>query len=196
VVGRRLALVVVVIVVALFALPATTTLSAPLLPFCRGLDGEEEPFTRGLVTYNLAADWGSAGGFPARQFGATVNAQLPLGVFLTGTMSTSSGRHYNITTGRDDNRDTQVNDRPPGLRRNSGVAAGQLTFGFNISKAFFFDAASVTTRKNLNVFANMTNAFNRTNFGNPSGVMTSPAFGRPTSAGDPREIEVGMRYQF
>ena len=146
--------------------------------------------------YNLAADWGSAGGFPARQFGATVNAQLPLGVFLTGTMSTSSGRHYNITTGRDDNRDTQVNDRPPGLRRNSGVAAGQLTFGFNISKAFFFDAASVTTRKNLNVFANMTNAFNRTNFGNPSGVMTSPAFGRPTSAGDPREIEVGMRYQF
>jgi len=146
--------------------------------------------------YNLAADWGSAGGFPKHQFSSTVNAQLPLGVFLTGTMSTNSGRHYNITTGRDDNRDTQINDRPPGLPRNSGRAPEQLTFGFNLSKAFFFDASTASTRKNLNVFANMTNAFNRTNFGNPSGVMTSPNFGKPTSANDPREIEVGMRYQF
>jgi hypothetical protein len=146
--------------------------------------------------YNLALDWGSAGGFPNHQFSGTVNAQLPLGVFLTGTMSTNSGRHYNITTGRDDNRDTQVNDRPAGVARNSGHAAEQLLFGFNISKAFFFDASTASTRKNLNVFANMTNAFNRTNFGNPSGVMTSPNFGKPTSANDPREIEVGMRYQF
>jgi hypothetical protein len=146
--------------------------------------------------YNVAADWGYAGGFPRHQFSSTVNAQLPLGVFLTGTMSTSSGRRYNITTGRDDNRDTQVNDRPPGAPRNSGRASEQRTFGFNISKAFFFDASTASTRKNLNVFANMTNAFNRTNFGNPSGVMTSPNFGKPTSANDPREIEVGMRYQF
>ena len=72
----------------------------------------------------------------------------------------------------------------------------------NVSKAFFFgpaaggNARGNTTRANLNVFANMTNAFNHANHGTPSGVMTSPNFGFSTSAGEPREIEVGMRFQF
>ena len=47
-----------------------------------------------------------------------------------------------------------------------------------------------------NVFANMTNAFNHVHLGTPSGVMTSPNFRRITSAFDPREIEVGIRFQF
>jgi hypothetical protein len=33
-------------------------------------------------------------------------------------------------------------------------------------------------------------------WGAPSGVMTSPNFGRSTSAQNPREIEVGLRFQF
>jgi hypothetical protein len=48
----------------------------------------------------------------------------------------------------------------------------------------------------MNLFANMTNAFNRLNRGQPSGVRTSPNFGKSTSALDPRQIEVGMRFQF
>jgi hypothetical protein len=74
-------------------------------------------------------------------------------------------------------------------------------FNFNISKAFFFGVPTSGSgiggsRTNLNLFANMTNAFNRTNLGVPSGVMTSPNFGRSTSALDAREIEVGLRFQF
>jgi hypothetical protein len=42
----------------------------------------------------------------------------------------------------------------------------------------------------------MTNAFNWTNLNNPSGVMTSPNFGKSTSAESPREIEAGVRFQF
>ena len=48
----------------------------------------------------------------------------------------------------------------------------------------------------MNIFANLNNAFNMTHPGTPSGVMTSPFFGRSFSASQPREIEVGMRYQF
>jgi hypothetical protein len=48
----------------------------------------------------------------------------------------------------------------------------------------------------MNLFANMNNAFNRLNAGQPSGVMTSRNFGKSTSAIDPREIEVGLRFQF
>ncbi len=149
--------------------------------------------------YNLRADFvGSHGGqFSKHTLNGTVNARLPLGVFLTGTMSVNSGQWYTIITGRDDNKDSTVNDRPPGATRGGASGPNPLNFNFNISKAFFFSPArNGNTRTNMNLFANMTNAFNRTNYGVPSGVMTSPNFGKPTSALDPREIEVGIRFQF
>jgi hypothetical protein len=94
-----------------------------------------------------------------------------------------------------------VNDRGPGQRRNGGNGPGYLSFDFNISKAFVFGANPVTpgpgnSRTNINLFANMTNAFNRVNRGEPSGVMTSPNFGKSTNAVNPREIEAGLRFQF
>ncbi len=164
---------------------------------------ETSPNSRSLPTdnYNLRLDYTGSHGTccPTHTFNSTVNAQLPLGVFLTGIMSLKTPNWYNITTGRDDNRDSTINDRPPGVGRNSGEGPKTLNFDFNISKAFFFGSSNgrgSPTRTNLNVFANMTNAFNRTNLGRPSGVMTSPNFGRSTSALDPRQIEVGMRFQF
>ena len=151
-------------------------------------------------SYNLLADWidSRPPAFPRHSLTTTVNAQLPLGVFVSGVMNTNNGGHYNITTGRDDNRDGNVTDRPPGVPRNSGDRPHVLNFNFNISKALFFGAVAApgATRANLNVFANMTNAFNRLNPGPPSGVMTSPNFGRITSATNPREIEIGLRFQF
>jgi len=147
--------------------------------------------------YNLRGEWSRANRTPVHTWNTNVNARLPLGVFLTGTMSANTGRPYTITTGRDDNMDGFATDRPPGTPRHSGDGQKFLGFNFNISKAFFFsDVGTSGTRTNLNVFANMTNAFNRANYGQPSSVMTSPNFGRSTSALDPREIEVGMRFQF
>ena len=152
--------------------------------------------------YDLRSDWSLSAVVSAHTFNGNLNAQLPLGVFLSGTMSYLSPKPYNVTTGRDDNLDSQLTDRPPGVPRNSEWGPSFLAFNFNISKAFFFGAATGgsggrgNTRKNLNVFANMTNAFNHVNYGLPSGVMTSPNFGRSTNGGEPREIEVGLRFQF
>jgi hypothetical protein len=149
-----------------------------------------------MDNYNLRADW-SRGTTSRTTLNTTVNARLPLGIFLTGTMSRGGRRRYTIMTGKDDNQDNTINDRPPGVGRNTGVAPGTLTFNFNISKAFFFgngNGNGATT--NVNLFANMTNAFNHPNYTQPSGIMSSPNFGRSTNAGDPRQIEVGMRFQF
>jgi hypothetical protein len=148
-------------------------------------------------SYNLRADW-TRGAQPVHTLNTTVNARMPLGLFLTGTTSYSSGRKFTITTGRDDNQDTSVNDRPAGEKRNGRPGPDSLTFAFNISKAFFFGGGQGNSgaQPNVNVFVNMTNAFNRPNYGIPSGVMTSSNFGKATTAGDPREIEVGMRFQF
>jgi hypothetical protein len=151
--------------------------------------------------YNLRLDWGRNTD-PRHQFNSTVNAKLFMGVFLTGTMSANSGNLYNITTGKDDNGDTNINDRPAGTLRNSGDGPGFLVFNFNISKAFFIGGTSngnggvANSRANMNLYANMNNAFNRTNFGTPTGVMSSPSFGKPNSARNAREIEVGLRFQF
>jgi hypothetical protein len=124
-----------------------------------------------------------------------------MGIFLTGTMSANSGNLYNITTGKDDNGDTNINDRPPGTPRHSGDGPRFISFNFNISKAFFLGGSRSATgvassRMNMNLYANMSNAFNRTNFGIPNGVMSSPTFGKPFSARNAREIEVGLRFQF
>ena len=151
----------------------------------------------GSDNYNLKGDWARIT-TPAHTLNTTANAQLPFGIFLTNTMALRARGRYTITTGRDDNQDTSVNDRPLGVGRNGALSPTSLTFNFNVSKAFFFGGASSVggTRQNMNVFANITNAFNRPNYLQPSGVMSSPNFGKSTSAEDPREIEVGLRYQF
>lgn len=144
------------------------------------------------------SDWGRPS-TPTHNFGGSVNARLPYGIFLTGSLSVLSARYYEITTGRDDNGDSYVTDRPPGVVRNGGKGPAFFGLNMNISKAFFFGSApanNVGTRTNANVFANVTNLLNHTNLGDPSGVVTSPNFGRSTSARDARQIQVGLRFQF
>jgi outer membrane receptor protein involved in Fe transport len=149
-------------------------------------------------SHNIAVEWNN-NPTPIHALASSVNTRMPLGVFLTATVTANSGRAYTITTGRDDNRDTQVNDRPAGQKRFGARGPSFFTTDFNISKAFFLGAAQAgggVSRTNVNVFINMTNAFNRTNLGQPSGVMTSPNFGRSTSAESPRQVEAGLRFQF
>ena len=148
-----------------------------------------------MDNYDLRADWGRSSD-ARHSVNTTVNAQLPLGIFLSGTAIANSGRYYTITTGKDGNRDTQVNDRPPGVPRNSARGPRFLNLNFNVSKAVFLDGPGAGTRKNINVFANLTNAFNWVHLGTPSGVLTSPSFGQSTSAFSPREVEIGLRFQF
>lgn len=152
-------------------------------------------------SYDLSADWGR-GDDRERQLTASVNAQLPLGIFLTLGVQELSGVPYTVTTGRDDNHDTVSNDRPPGLPRHSETGPGLRSTNINLSKVFFLrrDAGAGPRTggagAQVNVFANVFNAFNQTNFDRISGVLTSRRFGRPISAADPREIEIGMRFQF
>jgi TonB dependent receptor len=142
------------------------------------------------------ADW-STGNQPHHGFNTSVNAAMPFGIFLTQTIAGNTGRYYTITTGKDDNQDGTKNDRPAGVGRNSAIGPGLLNFDLNISKAFFMGGAgSAGTRKNVNVFANVTNQFNQVHYNIPSSVMSSDNFGKYTSASDPREIEVGVRFQF
>jgi carboxypeptidase family protein len=51
-------------------------------------------------------------------------------------------------------------------------------------------------RFSLEVYTQASNLFNRVNYGNFSGNLRSPFFGRPTSAQQARRVEVGMQFRF
>ena len=168
--------------------------------FTHEMDDSDWAFGLPSNNYDLAADW-SRGDDQVHDFRGSVNAQIPLGIFLTFGVQAQSGEHYTITTGRDDNGDTESNDRPPGVPRNSGTNPMSLSTDLNLSKVFFLRRSANASRAGgagtqVNVFANITNVLNRTNVERVSSTLTSRRFGQPTRADDPREIEVGMRFQF
>ena len=123
-----------------------------------------------------------------------------------------SASPYNITTGLDENRDGQTNERPFGFVRNS--ARGEPTT--NVDMGLVWER-SVDSRARVNaqrgggaaagaavrrgggnrapegilrfeIFARATNVLNLVNPQNFSGVRTSPFFGRATSAAAPRRL--------
>jgi len=154
------------------------------------------PYCQSTNSLDPRADW-STGNQPHHGFNSSINAAMPFGIFLTQSIAGNTGRYYTITTGKDDNQDGTKNDRPAGVGRNSALGPGRLNFDLNISKAFFIGGAgSAGTRKNVNVFANITNQFNQVHYNNPASSMSSDNFGKYTSASDPREVEVGVRFQF
>ena len=124
-------------------------------------------------------------------------------VYLTTVLTAKSGAYYNITTGKDDNKDGAINDRPPGVPKYSELGPHYFDMGFNFSKAIRLNHGEASPRRpeassgpQMNFFANLNNAFNITHRGIPSGVMTSPFFKRSYNATSPRSVEVGIRLQF
>jgi hypothetical protein len=150
------------------------------------------PFATPSNSYDLRADWASV---RRHQFSGSVNSKLPMEAYLTTSFSITNGNPYSVTTGKDDNGDGVTNDRPVGVPRLSEIGPMYKNVSFTLSKAFKIRGKG-NDASNLNVFANINNAFNIVNRGTPSGVLTSSFFGKSTSASNPREIEVGMRYQF
>ncbi len=146
-------------------------------------------------SYDLNKDWGNTPN-PRHIFSAGVNARLPLDIYLTTVIEARSGGFYTIRTGRDDNRDGVSNDRPPGVVKNSEVGPSYFDVGFNFSKAFELNSGTGSAGPQMNVFANLNNAFNMQHPGLPSGVVTSPFFMRSFNATSPRTIEFGMEFQF
>jgi hypothetical protein len=118
---------------------------------------------------------------------------------LWGTFAT--GRPYLVFTGNDDNNDGVLgNDYPAGLGRNAGRVPGQRfifkyvfaerNFNLRLAKDFSYRGATLTLM--LEAF----NVFNWTNLGGYVGNMKSALFGQPTTAGDKRQIQLGMRVSF
>ena len=138
----------------------------------------------------LAAERGPASSDARHRFSASTNLDLPAAVRLTTLLTARSGFPYNITTGSDDNGDLAVNDRPPGVSRNSARGAGAWQLDMRLSKVVAIG------RQRLELLAEAFNVTNQRNWSAFDGVVANATFGRPTSSADPRQIQVGMRVDF
>lgn len=103
---------------------------------------------------------------------------------------------FNPLTGNDRNLDTNFNDRPLGMGRNTGRGFDAATLDLRLSRQF-----SLSERLRLETIIEGFNVLNRANFQIPNntfGTGTTPlaSFGRPTAASDPRQLQFGLRLSF
>ena len=146
---------------------------------------------------------------------------LPGKVQVSSNFNAGGGRHYNITTGFDNNGDGDFNDRPqyaaagtPGaiatqygllvasggtavFPRNKGVLPWRFYVDANVQRAFkLTHAAKAEHQQTLTVNVRSSNVLNHMNVTTVGGVLGSPLFGVPFVADNGRRIEVGVRYSF
>jgi outer membrane receptor for ferrienterochelin and colicin len=108
----------------------------------------------------------------------------------------ASALPFNIQTGNDLNGDTNNNDRPFGVGRNTGKGFDFASLDLRLSRRFVF-----TEKLNLELLVEGFNVLNRANYSVPNNIFgtgTTPlaAFGRPTAAFDARQIQFGFRFGF
>ena len=178
------------------------------------LRGKVTSFFNGTVQYTLGRAYNNAGGInslPANNYDLTrewARAEFDerhrfnlLGSIEAGdwfnlgvTLSLTSGRPYNLTTGRDDNHDTIANDRPAGVQRNSLQGPGAATFDVRWAKEFGLKKNKEGPTMTVGVDA--FNVFNRTNYANFIGNLSSPFFGLPVAARPARRMQLTFGFTF
>lgn len=166
--------------------------------------------------HNRAAEKALANNHRRHQVVANVTWALPFGFQLGTLVQARSGLPWTITTGSDNNSDTNVNDRPDLANPNGDPTdrssydgnftgrAGNLGRNTAIGPAYFTVDARVSKivqfgRRRLEAFVEAFNATNYANFGLPNGNLRAAQFGRPTalaSNATPRQVELGIRFDF
>jgi hypothetical protein len=142
----------------------------------------------------------------------TVPGQIQIGAVFVAR----SALPFNITTGRDNNRNTVSNDRPdlvsgaqvntddmlnrasfvdPGTRpgnlpRNAGRGPSFWQLDLRIAKQIRIG------RARAEALVEAFNVTNQVNFGSPVGNLASALFGQPNTAQDARQVQLGVRFEF
>jgi len=117
--------------------------------------------------------------------------------FQMGYIFTYASRlPFNVLLGNDRNFDTNFNDRPVGVGRNTGRGFDFASLDLRLSRRI-----RLTERVDLQLLAEAFNVLNRANLGVPNntfgaGVQPLPRFGQPTQAFDPRQFQFGMKVSF
>jgi carboxypeptidase family protein/TonB-dependent receptor-like protein len=161
--------------------------------------GSDLSFNLPADNYELGPEWGRADYDVRHRLSLAGVLELPR-MFQAGiVMRMKSGPPYDITTGYDDNGDTEASDRPRGVTRNTGQAPGFAQLDLRMSKLFQTARPlkyAMADPGELQINIDVVNLLNRTNYVDVVGVLSSPLFGHPISAREPRSIQISIGYRF
>jgi hypothetical protein len=146
-------------------------------------------------SYNPGADWGRSDNDRLHKFDLLASSQ-PTRFFIFGAaLSLYSGKPVNITTGSDDNHDGIINDRPPGVGRNTMHGPGTIGLDLNLSRDFPLSKRK-EEKKILSVSLNSFNVLNHPNYLTYVGTISSQLFGKPVAAQPPRRMQLNVQFKF
>lgn len=145
--------------------------------------------------YDLAGEWARAD-FDRRHRLMLLGGITPGHGFNVGAALTlQSGAPYTMLAGQDLYDNGRGNARPAGVPRNSLQGAGLADLDLRVSRDFRLGGAAGAARA-LTIGLDAFNVLNTVNDGSYVGVITSPLFGRPVSAGPPRQLQLSGRITF
>ena len=136
------------------------------------------------------AERGPASNDSRHRVSGAVSFQLPWGIQAGTLIAARSKLPYNITTGGDDNRDTQINDRPAGVGRNSARGAALFQADLRVTKSVKLRGVDIEV---IGEAFNLTNEKNWTGY---QGNQLSATFGKPSGGEITRQVQLGLRVDF
>lgn len=147
-------------------------------------------------SFNVHDDYGRSDNDQRHRLVLSGSTPLWAGVDLAYVYSYTSAPPFNLQANADLNHDTNVNDRPPGVGRNTGEGFDFSALDVRLSRSF-----ALGGHGRLDVLVDGFNVLNRANFLIPNnaygtGAAPPPSFGRPTAASDPRQVQLGLRWSF
>jgi outer membrane receptor protein involved in Fe transport len=180
------------------------------------LRGDIAPRVTGMAQYvfgRTMTDTGGINWFPASSFAPTgewgrADTDRRHQVNLLGTaslhrwanfgvsVSLLSGVPFNITTGRDDNRDGMALDRPLTFTRNTGLGPGAAVIDLRWYREFRLYPSRKDKSPSLTLSVDAFNVLNHVNYQNFVGALTSPFLGQAVGSLPPRRMQLGARFQF
>lgn len=180
------------------------------------LRGQINQFFNGIAQYTLASTRNNTGGInwlPADNYDLRPEygradfderhrfnfvGTLKAGAWLNfgAILTVASGRPYNLTTGRDDNRDTFTLDRPARIRRNTLQGPAQATFDARWSRELYLQPKKRDKGASLTFSIDAFNLLNRVNYTNFVGNLSSPFFGQSVAARPARRMQLSVRFKF
>jgi Carboxypeptidase regulatory-like domain/TonB dependent receptor-like, beta-barrel len=149
--------------------------------------------------YDLMSELGPADFDVRHRLTTLASVNLPGNGIELGTHATfASGTPFDITTGFDDNGDSEATDRPAGVTRNTGRGPGLAQIDLRLWKKFKLGASLGGAREPREFILRLDafNVLNRANYDRVIGVMSSPLFGLPVSAKTPRSLQLSLRFRY
>ncbi|MBL8206502.1 MAG: TonB-dependent receptor [Blastocatellia bacterium] len=147
-------------------------------------------------SYDLTGEWGRADFDIRHRFNLLGTVKAGKFFNLGMNLALNTGAPYTLTTGRDNNRDSQTLDRPMGVGRNTLEGPGIAQLDLRWSRDVYLTKAKKDKGPMVTLALDAFNVFNRVNYAGYVGNQSSPFFGSAVAARPVRRLQSSLRFTF